>query len=464
MAEYRPLVANSDSDSEDYESAVETTPMQSQNSYTDQSRGGGGEGEGGAGGEDNNNKEGRRKEKWQNLAAYWFLGLTNNFAYVVMLSAAHDILSRNFTPHDHVMYGNGTSNNTNPRDCNIMSTGAILLADIIPSLVIKIIAPFFVLHVHFRVSLVVVLGSASFLLVGLATSRMMAIFGVICAAAGAGLGETTLLAYSANFHRDVVSTWSSGTGGAGVFGAISYAGLTSAGLTPRSTVLLMLIVPAIMGLSFWVLLQHPDQTKCFRRCMRGNGRQEEEEEERSILDTTDLHPSLSFRQKMSVVPSLLKYMVPVALVYVAEYVINQGLMELIYFPDDNAWLNHHEQYRWYQVMYQVGVLVSRSSVNCFTIYHIWKMSVLQWLNLVLFLTCAIYWWISSIWLVFLLIFWEGLLGGAAYVNTFYRISQEVDINHKEFAMGITSMSDSLGVTLAGFIAIPLHNVICKLPV
>ncbi|KAK3889151.1 hypothetical protein Pcinc_006728 [Petrolisthes cinctipes] len=454
MADYRPLAANSDSDSEEYESAVETTPMQSQTSYTEQS----GEGAG----EDSKGGPLERKEKWQNLAAYWFLGLTNNFAYVVMLSAAHDILSRNFSPHDY-MYGNGTSNNTNPRDCNIMSTGAILLADIIPSLIIKIIAPFFVLHVHFRVSLVVLLGSASFLLVGLATSRMMAIFGVICAAAGAGLGETTLLAYSANFHRDVVSTWSSGTGGAGVFGALSYAGLTSAGLTPRSTVLLMLIVPAIMGFSFWVLLQHPDHTKCFRKCMRGNGRQEEEEE-RSILDPTDLQPSLSFGQKMSVVPSLLKYMVPVALVYIAEYVINQGLMELIYFPEDSAWLDHHEQYRWYQVMYQVGVLVSRSSVNCFTIYHIWKTSFLQWLNLVLFLTCAIYWWISSIWLVFLLIFWEGLLGGAAYVNTFYRISQEVDINHKEFAMGITSMSDSLGVTLAGFIAIPLHNVICKLPV
>ncbi|CAI9556994.1 unnamed protein product, partial [Staurois parvus] len=29
---------------------------------------------------------------WRNLAAFWLLGLCNNFAYVVMLSAAHDIL------------------------------------------------------------------------------------------------------------------------------------------------------------------------------------------------------------------------------------------------------------------------------------------------------------------------------------------------------------------------------------
>lgn len=37
------------------------------------------------------------KERWTNLLAYWLLGLTNNFAYVVMLSAAHDILSQDFS-------------------------------------------------------------------------------------------------------------------------------------------------------------------------------------------------------------------------------------------------------------------------------------------------------------------------------------------------------------------------------
>ena len=30
--------------------------------------------------------------KWKNLLAFWFLGLCNNFGYVIMLSAAADIL------------------------------------------------------------------------------------------------------------------------------------------------------------------------------------------------------------------------------------------------------------------------------------------------------------------------------------------------------------------------------------
>lgn len=32
------------------------------------------------------------KGLWRDLVAYWFFGLCNNFGYVVMLTAAHEIL------------------------------------------------------------------------------------------------------------------------------------------------------------------------------------------------------------------------------------------------------------------------------------------------------------------------------------------------------------------------------------
>lgn len=31
---------------------------------------------------------------WRDLSAYWILGLCNNYGYVVMLSAAHDIIGQ----------------------------------------------------------------------------------------------------------------------------------------------------------------------------------------------------------------------------------------------------------------------------------------------------------------------------------------------------------------------------------
>lgn len=50
------------------------------------------------------------------------------------------------------------------------------------------------------------------------------------------------------YFRNVISTYSSGTGGAGVFGALSYAGLTSAGLSPRNTLFVMVIIPITMAI------------------------------------------------------------------------------------------------------------------------------------------------------------------------------------------------------------------------
>jgi len=70
-----------------------------------------------------------------------------------------------------------------------------------------------------------------------------------------------------------------------------------------------------------------------------------------------------------------RFIVPLATVYLCEYFINQGLLELIYFKD--IWLNHHSQYRWLQVDYQLGVFLSRSSVNFYPIHSIWLLAFLQ---------------------------------------------------------------------------------------
>jgi len=44
---------------------------------------------------------------------------------------------------------------------------------------------------------------------------------------------------------------------------------------------------------------------------------------------------------------------------------------------------------------------------------------------VLLILQIFYGFMTSIWIVFAIVLFEGLLGGAAYANTFYRIAQEV---------------------------------------
>lgn len=122
-----------------------------------------------------------------------------------------------------------------------------------------------------------------------------------------------------------------------------------------------------------------------------------------------------------------------------------------------------QQYRWYQVTYQIGVFISRSSVNVIQIERTWIMSIIQGFIAMFFLSEAIYLFTPKISLIFFVIFIEGLQGGLAYVNTYYRMSREIPATRKEFAMNVVASSDSIGIIFAGFLAIPTHNWICQMP-
>ncbi|PBC34382.1 battenin [Apis cerana] len=394
------------------------------------------------------------RSRWRNLAAFWILGLCNNYGYVVMLSAAHDILESKFGTTDPkgTELTNGTmtaTNHTGIRSCNTLSTGAILLADILPSLAVKIITPFLPFHVHARLATCVLFSAAGFLVVSLSTTEWLAILGVVITSLSSGLGEVTLLSYSHKYPKQVIATWSSGTGGAGIIGALSYASLTT-WLSNEDTLLLMLVVPIIQGITFWLVLVHPPQSSI---PITKNGIDSQEQ----IIEI----PRKSFKEKINLVPGLLKYMIPLGLVYLFEYFINQGLYELIEF--DGIWLTHAEQYRWLQVDYQIGVFISRSSVNLVTINKIWIMAVLQFINVIILLFETLFYYLPSIWIVFTFVLWEGLLGGGAYVNTFYRMSTEIPRADRKISLGIATMADSIGIAMAGWLSMPIHNAICGLP-
>ncbi|KMQ87079.1 battenin isoform x2 [Lasius niger] len=141
-----------------------------------------------------------KKTRWRNLVAFWILGLCNNYGYVVMLSAAHDILDIKFGDKDTTLPTNST-NMTEIRKCNTVSTGAILLADILPALAIKLTVPFLPFLVHARLATCVLFSAAGFLMVSLSTVEWLAILGVVITSLSSGLGEVTLLSYSNQFSK-----------------------------------------------------------------------------------------------------------------------------------------------------------------------------------------------------------------------------------------------------------------------
>lgn len=171
-----------------------------------------------------------------------------------------------------------------------------------------------------RVLLAILLQISGFLLVAFAEAEWMAILGVIATSASSGIGETTFMAYTGKFNKNVISTWSSGTGGAGVIGSLSYAGLISAGLSPRNTMLVMLAFPAIESLAFWVVLRKP--TGLYEEY------QDSKSAESTMLAWKDEEPLNTWKDKLMYTGQLMKYMVPLTTVYFFEYFINQGMVRV----------------------------------------------------------------------------------------------------------------------------------------
>lgn len=385
------------------------------------------------------------KQLWRDLVAFWILGLCNNFGYVVMLSAAHDIIAR-FEEDTHRVADPKAE--VLERQCNIVSTGAILLADVIPGFVVKLVMPFLPFWINIRVLAAVGLSVAGFLCVGFAEIEMVALLGVVCTSAACGMGESSILAYTSNYNKNTLSTWSSGTGGAGVIGSLAYAGLYALKVSSRNIMLIMLILPVLECVAFWIILRKPTGLV--------------DNSEPTVNSTIESDkPLQGAKEKLLYVISLFKYMLPLLFVYFFEYFINQGLFELVNF--ENTFLDKEGQYRWLCVDYQIGVFISRSSVNLIKFKHIWILSLLQFVNVVYFLTEVIFFYTPSIWIPFVIVLWEGLLGGGAYVNTFYRMSKEVPRSRQEFAIGTVVQADSLGIMISGFMALPVHNAICRLP-
>lgn len=155
-------------------------------------------------------------------------------------------------------------------------------------------------------------------------------------------------------------------------------------------------------------------------------------------------------------------MLPLLLVYIAEYTINQGVAPTLLFPlKESPFSEFRAFYPTYNALYQLGVFVSRSSLPFVRIKSLYVPSLLQCLNLVVLTLHSLYPFIPSVYMVFIITFWEGLLGGIVYVSTFRRIGEEIKEEDREFSLGTTSVSDSAGICIAGFIGMALETGLCK---
>ena len=392
-------------------------------------------------------------------------GLINNVLYVVILSAALDLVGP-----------------TVPK-------GVVLLADVIPSFVTKLLAPYFIHAVPYyvRILVFVCLSAMGMLLIALTpaytdggtiTTKMA---GVVLASLSSGGGELSFLGLVHYYGPFSLAAWGSGTGGAGLIGAGAYAlATTTLGFSVKITLLASAFLPAIMLFSFFVVLPlGPLKLSAPLKTPIGRGRDDSDDdihqEQTEGLLSNEVQPNATFtklqhasfwtlfKHNLARAKGLFfPFMLPLLLVYVAEYTINQGVAPTLLFPLAQSPFKHYRAfYPSYNAIYQVGVFISRSSTPFLRIHHLYLPSFLQVANLVLLTSHALFNFIPSVYIIFVIIFWEGLLGGLVYVNTFAEISDTVPKEDREFSLSATTVSDSGGVCIAGFIGMAFEVWLCN---
>ena len=361
----------------------------------------------------------------------------------------------------------------------------------LPSFVTKLVAPYFIHRVPYsvRVLVFIALSATGMLMVALTPpedSVAVKMVGVVLASLSSGGGELSFLGLTHYYGHISLAGWGSGTGAAGLVGAGLYVALTDWwSFSVRDSLLFSACLPAIMFISFFAILPKEPLNQ-------GRGRKGYDPiPEEGLDDQDDLgdvsqgaassallapgpsvattaysthHPAQANsirnnlrRAKALVVP----YMAPLFLVYVAEYTINQGVAPTLLFPlKSSPFKEYREFYPFYGFLYQLGVFISRSSISFFRTHHLYLPSLLQVANLVILTLHAMVFFIPSVYIVFIIIFWEGLLGGAVYVNCFAEIMENVPPGEREFSLGATSVSDSGGICIAGLIGIVMETSLC----
>ncbi|KKY23561.1 putative golgi integral membrane protein [Phaeomoniella chlamydospora] len=416
------------------------------------------------------------------VGSFWLFGLINNVLYVIILSAALDLV--------------GPS----------VPKAVVLLADVVPSFITKLCAPYFIHAVPYPVRIItfVFLSATGMLLIGLTPSYTdggtisIKMAGVILASLSSGGGELSFLGLTHFYGPFSLAAWGSGTGGAGLAGAGAYAlATTTLGFSVRTTILASAFLPVIMLVSFFIILPH-GPLHLARKVELEQALDDDEEEAEPALDADisasedqGLLASTSLPNSRNIVRSqspihrnnhrqasstkndfqtnlrrvsklFFPFMLPLLLVYIAEYTINQGVSPTLLFPLPSTPFTHYRSfYPFYNFLYQLGVFISRSSTPFLRIHNLYLPSFLQCLNLVLLTLHSLFNFLPNVYLVFIIIFWEGLLGGLVYVNTFAEIGDKVPLQDREFSLGATTVSDSAGICIAGFLAMGLETGLCE---
>lgn len=382
----------------------------------------------------------------RNWIGFFLLGSINNLPYVIVTSAANTIAD-SFDQRNNV--------------------GVVFFANVALSVIVKSVNGFLLLKVPYGIRIFV---NAVIMLIGLfgvafAFDFWFAIICIVFVGASAAFGENVALGYLRLFPSKYVNAWSSGTGMAGVLGStiyIIFGCVVGAGgqndsklknLTKNAFLLTSPVVLLYLLAYFWIIRIPPESEELTRNSPDIQKEKEGllencEEDENEQLDEIS-EPSVEVVESAG--GRILRCFKLVSwvsfnlcIVYMFEYVA-QGCAAKVR-PKSEYNKGCPELYAGLSLCYQAGVFVSRSSVQLFTIKRVEILSILQLINMVLWLL-DVHTKFIPVYLLPILMIYVGLLGGASYVNIFYILlnDNKYPETDRELCINIAALFITVGI-------------------
>jgi len=160
---------------------------------------------------------------------------------------------------------------------------------------------------------------------------------------------------------------------------------------------------------------------------------------------------VAMKDRLKLQARLMKYVLPLVIVYWAEYAAQAGAWTSFAIPAHELQNKdaRNTAYQWFNLFYQIGVLVSRSSGKLFnlSVTMLWVVSFIQIALLVFFVIDGVEQFWQGVSLI-LPAFVVGLMGGTNYVQTCLAIDREVRQDQRELALSTVSVGSPIGILLA----------------
>lgn len=390
---------------------------------------------------------------WRNFITFWFLGMINNFSYVVVNSAAKSLAD-----------GFGQSR----------LIGLILWCNIAFGIVARFGNTFFLEGCRdgWRVIVAGYLMVAGLLGISLSvwiSSWALCLVSVVIIGTSSSFGESVLLGHMRKYSPDIVSGWSSGTGMAGVGGSLGYLVFVAVKMSNIQIFAILAPLGVIYCVLFFYCLVPPPQS--ISDLSAGQA-------ERAALvknmvvaeDTTGSEvPKPKGAQRYAKCLKLVWWnATQLMLVYFFEYVASVGgsaSAQPAEYADSSNWFLRNS-YAILAFCYQLGVLVSRSSLQFFKVKKVEVITILQGINMVYWVLQAKFLMLKGpgeIWILFALMVYVGLLGGGSYVNIFYLVLNDPLIApiDRELCVNITAIFVNVGITLSSMFILLMDNTFLK---